>query len=133
MHSLNIQFCNFHSVCRSVHIDGMRGAAPGDELFSGHQLRMDAVRRLLFAYGARVGLHIRTTPGPMADGVWLEHTCATDHCVRPGAWLQRRRRTCIRVSATSLSGREYMSAMCALCVNTLGAHRIIISVEGTIC
>lgn len=60
----------------------LRCPALGAALFPAHELRLDAVRRFLFAYGARVGLHFRATPRSMADGLRMDGARSDTHRIR---------------------------------------------------
>lgn len=63
----------------------MCGTAPADELFHDNELRVDAVRRVLPAHGARVRVHLRAATGALADGVRLGNARAAHRRVRAGA------------------------------------------------
>lgn len=67
----------------------LRRSAPRAALLSAHQLRVDAVRRILSAHGARVGVHLRAAPRPMAYGFRLDGARSDSRRVRLGTWHRR--------------------------------------------
>lgn len=80
----------------------------GASLFPAHQLRMDAVRRLLSPYGSRFGLHFWATPCPLADGLRMDSARCHPHRV----WIFKRfRRTSGGYNRVSIC--KYYLAMCS--------------------
>lgn len=74
------------------------GTAYNSALLPSHELRVDAMRRILFAYGPGVSIHFRTETGEVADWFRLEFAgyCNPDVCVVERIGQQPRRYNAVR-------------------------------------